>query len=60
MAHIKIDRVGSLYSFPGYPSFASLDELIQYHTEQDDQLKVMDTFVTLKYPISSREYQQAR
>lgn len=58
--HIMIDRAENLYSFPGYPSFASLAELIQYHTEQDDQLQVKDTFVVLKRPISPFGYKETR
>lgn len=56
MTHIKIQNSGDYYDLYGGEKFATLAELVQYYTEQEDLLRERNGHVIeLKYPLNCKD-----
>ena len=56
VTHIKIQNSGDYYDLYGGEKFATLAELIQYYTEQQDLLRERNGHVIeLKYPLNCKD-----
>lgn len=56
MTHIKIQNSGDYYDLYGGEKFATLAELVQYYTEQQDLLRERNGHVIeLKYPLNCKD-----
>ncbi|XP_061913531.1 tyrosine-protein phosphatase non-receptor type 11b isoform X1 [Entelurus aequoreus] len=56
VTHIKIQNSGDYYDLYGGEKFATLAELVQYYTEQQDLLRERNGHViTLKYPLNCKD-----
>lgn len=56
MTHIKIQNSGDYYDLYGGETFATLAELVQYYTEQQDLLRERNGHVIeLKYPLNCKD-----
>ncbi|XP_048448148.1 tyrosine-protein phosphatase non-receptor type 6-like [Rhincodon typus] len=53
VTHIRIQNTGDYYDLYGGEKFATLSELVQYYTEQENILQDKDgTIIELKYPMN--------
>ncbi|XP_078061501.1 tyrosine-protein phosphatase non-receptor type 6-like, partial [Mustelus asterias] len=53
VTHIRIQNTGDYYDLYGGEKFATLSELVQYYTEQENILQDKDgTIIELKYPLN--------
>ncbi|XP_062925427.1 tyrosine-protein kinase Srms-like [Mobula hypostoma] len=53
VTHIRIQNTGDYYDLYGGEKFATLSELVQYYTEQQNVLQDKDgTIIELKYPLN--------
>ncbi|XP_041038345.1 tyrosine-protein phosphatase non-receptor type 6-like, partial [Carcharodon carcharias] len=53
VTHIRIQNTGDYYDLYGGEKFATLSELVQYYTEQENILQDKDgTIIKLKYPLN--------
>lgn len=56
VTHIKIQNSGDYYDLYGGEKFATLAELVQYYTEQQDLLRERNGHVIeLKYPLNCKD-----
>lgn len=56
VTHIKIQNTGDYYDLYGGEKFATLSELVQFYTENDDQLREKSgAIIQLKYPLLSED-----
>ncbi|KAM6976942.1 tyrosine-protein phosphatase non-receptor type 11-like [Aplochiton taeniatus] len=56
VTHIKIQNSGDYYDLYGGEKFASLAELVQYYTEQQDLLRERNgDVIELKYPLNCKD-----
>uniref|UniRef100_A0A3Q0SCA5 protein-tyrosine-phosphatase n=1 Tax=Amphilophus citrinellus TaxID=61819 RepID=A0A3Q0SCA5_AMPCI len=56
VTHIKIQNTGDYYDLYGGEKFATLAELVQYYTEQQDLLRERNGHVIeLKYPLNCKD-----
>uniref|UniRef100_A0A669EWJ7 protein-tyrosine-phosphatase n=1 Tax=Oreochromis niloticus TaxID=8128 RepID=A0A669EWJ7_ORENI len=56
VTHIKIQNTGDYYDLYGGEKFATLAELVQYYTEQQDLLRERNgDVIELKYPLNCKD-----